>query len=431
MTSMLWIKNDSVLDQELLDFMVGEDRDLDAVLMPHDIRATIAHVGGLRSIGLLTEQEHASLVSALDALLLEFQSCDFVLDDRFEDGHSAIESYLVDQLGDLGKRVHLGRSRNDQVLVSTRLFMKDALRELQSSAVQCAHAALRQARAHEFVPMPGYTHMQRAVPSTVGLWMASFAESFVDNALLLESTIDWIDSCPLGTAAGYGVNVPLPRTEVATELGFDRIQINPMYAQASRGKFEAHALSVAWQFMQDVRRLGWDLTLFASAEFGFVSLPAEATTGSSIMPNKRNPDVAELLRAGAGVVAGAMAQIQNITSLPSGYHRDLQLTKGPLIRGLQSATRAGAIVPRVIEGLTFHADRMLDSIDPALLATDRAVELAVSGVPFRDAYRMVAEGGAASENATPQQSIRDRVSPGACADLRLDEIEARLRSLNQ
>lgn len=430
MTGMMWMKNDSVLDQRLLDFMIGDDRELDAVLMPYDIRATAAHVRGLHAIGRLTDQERRALLNALDALLDDVRSGAFTLDDRFEDGHSALEAHLVERLGDLGKRVHLGRSRNDQVLVATRLFMKDALEEIRSHTARCAESSLRLASAHEFVPMPGYTHMQRAVPSTVGLWMASYAESFTDDAALLGSTIEWIDACPLGTAAGYGVNLNLPRDAVAKDLGFARTQINPMYAQASRGKFEAHALAVVWQFMQDLRRLGWDLTLFASAEFGFVTLPAEATTGSSIMPNKRNPDVAELLRAGASIVAGALAQIQNATSLPSGYHRDLQLTKGPLIRGLQSAMRAGGAASRVIDGLILHPEPMKSAIDPAMMATDRAVELAVSGTPFRDAYRTVAAEGHDVPPEAPEKSIHDRVSPGACADLRLAEIEARLRRLD-
>lgn len=428
MTTMLWMKNDVSIDQDFLDFMVGDDLDLDAVLMPYDIRATTAHVRGLRAIDALTESDADALILALDDLAERVRRGAFAL-DGFEDGHSAIEAFLVDRLGDLGKRVHLGRSRNDQVLVAMRLFMKDALAVLRDHAACAAEAALAQARAHEFTPMPGYTHLQRAVPSTVGLWMASFAESFVDDAQLIQSAIDWIDVCPLGTAAGYGVNLPLAREAVSRELGFARLQINPMYAQASRGKFELHALGAAWQFMQDARRLGWDLTLFATAEFGFVTLPAVATTGSSIMPNKRNPDAAELLRAGAGVIAGAMTQIQNTVALPSGYHRDLQCTKGPTIRALQHTARTGAILARLIEGLRFNTQAMQDAIDPSLFATDRAVRLALSGVPFRDAYRMVADSAEDNATLSSDESIRARTSPGACADLRLNEMEARLRMI--
>jgi argininosuccinate lyase len=426
MTTPLWAKNDTALDDELLRFMVGDDLRWDAVLLPYDIRATIAHVQGLCSINVLKSDDANTLVGALESLAADVASGEFILDDRFEDGHTAIEDGLVARLGDLGKRVHLGRSRNDQVLVATRLYTRDALGMIRVHVLAAAGAALDVARRHEMTPMPGYTHLQRAVPSTVGLWMASYVESCIDDAMLLGATIDWLDACPLGTAAGYGVNLPLPRESVGAELGFGRLQVNPMYAQASRGKFEVQALSAVWQAMQDLRRLGWDLALFASAEYGFVSLAPEATTGSSIMPNKRNPDVAELLRAGATVVVGAMAEIQNVTSLPSGYHRDLQLTKAPLIRAMQSALQACAIAPRVIAGLTIHADRMRAAIDPALGATDKAVELAVAGAPFRDAYRIVGESLRDLGSIDADESVRKRVSPGACADLRLDFLASRL-----
>lgn len=426
MTTPLWMKTDSSLDEEMLRFMVGDDLRWDTILLPYDIRASIAHVRGLVAIDVLSTQDADLLVAALESLAAEVVEGAFVLDERFEDGHSAIEDALVARLGDLGKRVHLGRSRNDQVLVAIRLHLKDALTQIREHVIAAAGASLERAKQHEMTPMPGYTHLQRAVPSTVGLWMASFAESFLDDAALLHATIDWIDASPLGTAAGYGVNIALPRDAVAEELGFSRVQINPMYAQSSRGKFEIQALTSVWQVMQDLRRLGWDLTLFASAEFDFVSLAPEATTGSSIMPNKRNPDVAELLRAGAGVISGAIAEIQNVIALPSGYHRDLQLTKAPLLRALQFALQACSIVPRVIDGLTMHEDRMRAAIDPTLSATDKAVELAVAGTPFRDAYRIVGESLRDIKSIDADESVRKRVSPGACADLRLDVLAERL-----
>lgn len=426
MTAPMWMKGDTQLDPAMMRFMAAGDVALDHELFPFDIRATGAHVEGLARIGLMAPADAQRVRGCLESLLAEFNDGRFALDDRFEDGHSAIEWRLCEQLGDLGKRVHLGRSRNDQVLVATRLYMLDALGRIKSLALDAARSSLSMARRFERTPMPGYTHLQRAVPSTVGLWMASFAESFTDDAALIGSTAAWMDTCPLGGAAGFGVNLPLPRSVVARSLGFERLQINPMYAQASRGKFEVQALAAVWQLMQDLRRLGWDLTLFASAEFGFVSLAAGATTGSSIMPNKRNPDVAELLRGSACAVAGAMAELQQIISLPSGYHRDLQLTKAPLIRGLRAAIRAGVVVPQLLEGLTIHKERMAGAIEPAMFATDRAVELAAAGVPFRDAYRTVGQelGELTSTDATA--SIEARVSPGACADLCLEAIEARI-----
>ncbi len=200
--------------------------------------------------------------------------------------------------------VHLGRSRNDQVLVAMRLWLRDRLRSLRGHALEAAATCLDVAERHEMIPMPGYTHLQRAVPSSVGLWMAGFAESFLDDAVLLEITDRWMNACPLGTAAGYGVNLPLDREGVARELGFERLQVNPLAAQNARGKHECQAIMAAWQLLQDVRRLAWDLSLFTTSEFGFVRLPDWLITGSSIMPNKRNPDVVELLRASVATVAG-------------------------------------------------------------------------------------------------------------------------------
>lgn len=431
MTTPLWMKADSALDADMMRFMAGEDIALDQELLPFDLRATIAHVQGLAEIGALTEKDAHALCEALRTILDDVRSGRLILDEQFEDCHSAIEAWLTARVGEAGARVHLGRSRNDQVLIAARLHLIDSMRTIRRDVILAGEASVRLARRHEWMLMPGYTHMQRAVPSTVGLWMASFAESFADDAAILGSTIDWISASPLGTAAGYGVNLPLARESAREALGFDRLLVNPMHAQASRGKFEAQALMGVWQAMQTVRRLGWDVTLFASAEFGFVSLPAGATTGSSIMPNKTNPDVAELLRGSASVVAGSIAELQQTLSLPSGYHRDLQLTKGPTLRALRTARRALSITARLIDGLRFDEARLRAAIEPAMLATDRAVELARDGTPFREAYRQVAREQASltlGEHGAVA-SVRARVSPGACADLKLDTIEARLRRL--
>jgi argininosuccinate lyase len=235
-----------------------------------------------------------------------------------------------------------------------------------------------------------------------------------------------LERCPLGTAAGYGVNVPLDRDGVAETLGFSGIQVNPMASQASRGKLEVQVLASLWQVAQTIRRLAWDLTVFATSEFGFVQIPDAMSTGSSIMPNKRNPDVPELLRGTAGVIAGAMAEVQQIISLPSGYHRDLQLTKGPLVRATQVAISSIELVPALISGLELNRERMAAAIDKAMFAADAATELALEGLPFRDAYRKLAEEGVESGNRTAAQSIDARTSPGGCADLRLRAIGDRL-----
>jgi argininosuccinate lyase len=417
------------IDKAIMRFMAGDDVLHDRVLFPYDISATKAHVNGLQRIGLLSDAQSGQLCSLLDELLAEFKSGNFQLDERYEDGHSAIESWLTEKAGDLGARVHTGRSRNDQVAVATRLYMLQSLRQLIGVEGAVASAALDQAEAHEMVPMPGYTHLQRAVPSSVGLWMAGIAESFLDNIQFAIGVHEVLDSNPLGTAAGYGVNLALDRERVTSELGVARIQLNPMAVQNSRGKFELMTLQAALHALLDVRRLAWDLSLFTTSEFDFVHLPEQYTTGSSIMPNKRNPDVVELLRGQAAVVEGAIAEIQAVLSLPSGYQRDLQLTKPALIRGLENALQSLQIVPALIAGLEFKTDNMAAAITPELFATDIAVEHAAAGVPFRDAYRKAKEQLDSMPSRDPVDSLQKRVSPGACGDLQLSRLRARLKSL--
>ncbi len=426
--SPLWAKPGASVEHDAMAFMSRDDVLLDSELFPFDIRATKAHVHGLNSIDLMSDADTSAIDSALDELLGLFSSGGFVLDERYEDGHTAIESFLVERLGETGKRVHLGRSRNDQVAVALRLYMLDVLQQARQSCVGIAHAALRVARAHETDPMPGYTHLQRAMPSSVGLWMGSFAEGFADCAHLCELTRSWIDASPLGTAAGYGVNLALPRQRVADELGFARVQINPMAAQASRGRIEHQVVATLWQAMQEVRRIAWDFSLFSAQEFGFVTLGDGFVTGSSIMPNKKNPDMAELLRASTAIVGGALSEIQQTMSLPSGYQRDLQITKPALIRAVRVSLEALSHIPRLIETATLHTQRMRDAIEPAMFATDIAVKLSSEGVPFRDAYVRAAQSidGLTTEEVDADESIRARVSPGACANLMLDAIEARL-----
>jgi len=432
MSQFLWQGAEAFdIDQAITAFTAGEDIVLDRVLFPFDIRATAAHVRGLQRIGILSGNESDRLCTLLDGLLAEFEQGRFVLDSRFEDGHSAIESYLRDKAGDLGARVHTGRSRNDQVAVATRLFMLERVTEIAGLSASIAQACLELAQQHAMVPIPGYTHLQRAVPSSIGLWMGGFAEAFTDDISFAMAVLDILDASPLGTAAGYGVNLPLDRTGVAAELGFGRLQINPMAAQNARGKFELMSLQSALHPLQDVRRLAWDLSLFTTAEFNFVHLPEKYTTGSSIMPNKSNPDVVELLRGKAATLEGAVVEIQSVLSLPSGYQRDLQLTKAPVIRGLEVAVQALSIVPALVSGLGFNEQRMRDAITTDMFATDLAQDEAARGVPFREAYQSVKRQLAKLPQRDIGQSLARRISPGACGALGLEEIRSRLESLSE
>ncbi len=432
MTDYLWSKSEQSTesDQQIQQFMSGEDVVLDRQLLRFDIQATAVHAEGLRRIGILNQAETESINGALDELMREFESGDYQLGPPHEDSHSAIEFYLTQRLGDVGQKVHTGRSRNDQIQVAMRLYLRDRLKSLSGICVSLARAYLNRAEQDEMTPMPGYTHLQRAVPSSIGLWMGSFTEAFMDVAELTRHSRDWINTCPLGSAAGYGVNLPLDREFVSQQLGFDRVQLNPMYVQNSRGRFELQALSCLAQATMELRRFCWDLSLFASAEFGFVELPAEFVTGSSIMPNKSNPDFVELARAQHSVVLGAISEINSLLSLPSGYHRDLQLCKPPVLRAFGSSLLALSLCDDLIEGMTFNRQRMRDAIDPELYATDIAIgRVTDEGVPFRESYRRPLDAQQL-EHCNPESSLRARVSPGSCGDLRLDWLRQRLESLS-
>ncbi len=427
MTDLLWSKPGVAVDASIQAFLAGDDVMLDREFFLHDIAASRAHAEGLQRIGILTNAELDALARELAALADDFSSGAFVLDARFEDGHSAIEARLTERLGDVGRKIHTGRSRNDQVLVATRLWLKDKLARVVALCREVADIALSRAQAEAGLPMPGYTHLQRAVVSTAGMWWAGWAEAYIDNAERAARTRDWIDANPLGTAAGHGVNLPLDREHCTFALGFGRMQVSPPYAQLSRGKFELAALEALGSAMLDLRRLAWDLSLFTTAEFGFVTLPAQYTTGSSIMPNKRNPDVIELMRGTYASVAAARCEIEQLLSLPSGYHRDLQASKGALVHGFGRGLAALALLPDLLRNLGWNAERMRGALDPSLFATDIAVDLARQGVPFRDAYRQAADP-ASWTRTDAQASLAARVSPGGAADMGLDVLRDRWRA---
>lgn len=428
MTEPLWQKPGVAIDARVMKFLAGDDVLLDREFFRHDIAASRAHVEGLGRIGILSGDEENALKRELATLDDLFAKGVFVLDERFEDGHSAIEHFLTARLGDVGRKVHTGRSRNDQVLVATRLWLKEKLSTLREQCKKIANVCVERAEG-DALPMPGYTHLQRAVPSSTAMWFAGFAEAFIDNAIRVADTLRWIDANPLGTAAGYGVNLKLDRAHTTQALGFARMQLSPVYAQLSRGKFEMAAIEALCSALLDLRRLAWDLSLFTTAEFAFVEIPAQFTTGSSIMPNKRNPDVIELMRATYASAAAARTEIEQLLSLPSGYQRDLQFSKGAIFHAFSRGLGALDLLPDLLGTLRWREDAMRAAIDPSMHATDIAVESAMSGVPFREAYRQAAESSGAAHTRTAEASLAARVSPGGAADLRLDVLRERLKSL--
>ncbi|MDX1625086.1 MAG: argininosuccinate lyase [Wenzhouxiangellaceae bacterium] len=427
MSGPIWKKTGhETVPEDVMRFLAGDDVVLDRELLEFDIRASRAHARGLARVDLLEAEQAEAICRELDALQRAFDEGEFVLDERYEDGHSAIEAWLTERLGEVGKRIHAGRSRNDQVAVALRLYLRDRLHRLAARCVDIAATCLQRAESEGDAALPGHTHLQQAMPSSLGLWWAGHAEAFVDDAELACAIAEWQNASPLGTASGFGVNLALDRDGVAGELGFDRLVVNPQNAQAGRGKVELRALDALSAATSDLRRLSWDLSLFSSQEFGYVSVPAAYCTGSSIMPNKRNPDTVELLRALHATVVGAKTELDAVLSLPSGYQRDLQDTKPPVLRAFSKAMAGLALVPGLLDGLEWNRERMRSGIDAAQHATDRANELVGRGETFRDAYRQAAEELDALGDRTPEQSLEARISPGGCANLLIDRIGERL-----
>ena len=385
----LW--GDHPLDSRIEEYTVGNDHLLDLRLVVYDCRGSMAHARMLGTIGLLAPQEVDWLVNALTDIAALAEAGNFPIRRSQEDCHTAIEDALVDRLGDTGKKIHTGRSRNDQVLTALRLYTKDAVAEMSLRVGELQAVVRTFANRYQKVPMPGYTHTRKAMPSTVGIWARALVDSLQDDQRLLRAAHRIVDQSPLGTGAGYGVPLPLDRTMTAKELGFDRVQKNPIYAQNSRGKFEATVLHAMGQVLFDLNRVASDLVLFSMPTFGYFNLPEAFCTGSSIMPQKRNPDVLELVRARYHEVLAAEIQLKtSMANMIHGYHRDLQLTKEPFLRALDASLDTVAIMAAVFGNLEVDAEACTMAMTRELFATEEAYKLVVDeGIPFRDAYLRV------------------------------------------
>jgi argininosuccinate lyase len=387
----LWDKG-TPLDARVLAYTAGDDYILDNRLVRYDIQASIAHAEMLGVQGLLSAQDLGSIREALAAIGEEHAQGRWRITLEQEDCQTAIENLLTARIGAAGGRLHAGRSRNDQVLAALRLYLRDAAEALRLGAVAVAEALDALGKRHEATELPGYTHMQHAMPSTVALWAQGFAAEIRDDSVGLDLTQRRIGKNPLGSAAGYGTpNLDLSREETRRRLGFAVIHEPVTAVQLSRGKAEAQLLFEITLLAQDMGRLAADLLLFYTQEFGFVTLPPAFTTGSSIMPQKRNPDVFELVRGRSAVAQAALNEVLGITQkLTSGYHRDLQLIKPPLFRGIDSCRQTLEILPSALDGVSFRPENI--RLDPGIHAAAAANALvAQEGIPFREAYRRVAE----------------------------------------
>ena len=416
----LWEKGVPV-NQAIEKFTVGKDREMDVYLAPFDILGSMAHVTMLGSVGLIAETEVPVLLAGLKKLYLKTQQEKFVIEEGIEDVHSQVEYLLTQELGDLGKKIHSGRSRNDQVLLDLKLFIRDAIREVTESSSALIDLLLKKADETKNILLPGYTHLQVAMPSSFGLWFGAYAESLTDDLDVLQSAWKITNQNPLGSAAGYGSSFPLNRQMTTDLLGFAKMNYNVVYAQMGRGKVEKIVSFALANIAATLSKLAYDVCLFNSQNFSFVKLPDEFTTGSSIMPHKKNPDVFELIRSKCNKIQGVPAQISLMTNnLPSGYFRDLQIIKEVFLPVFGELIDCLNIASLALENMQVKRDILNQPIYDYLFSVEEVNKLVLSGMPFRDAYKTV---GKQIEDGifNPEKKV-DHTHEGSIGNLCLDEI---------
>lgn len=415
----LWEKGFAI-DETLAKFTVGNDPKLDKDLAFFDCIASSAHAQMLHATGLLTSDEAAQLRKELALLAKTAVLGEFVILPEQEDCHTAIENHLTERLGELGKKIHAARSRNDQVLTALRLYSKVQLRELIDHCHKLATALVSFAEKHSDVAMVGRTHMQKAMPSSVALWAMAFAESLVDDIEILKSIFELTDQCPLGSAASYGVGFAIDRELTASLLGFAKVQNNVLYVANSRGKCEASALHGMSQVMGDLSKLASDLIFFSLPEIGYITIPAAFCSGSSLMPQKRNPCAVELIRAKAATVTSYLFQtLEIIRPLPSGYNRDFQETKAPLMHGFDMTNHCVLVMTHLLKHLEVNKGACESAFTTEVFATDQAMRLSAQGMPFRDAYKHVGQNLDAVKLEDATANIKLKTHTGATGNLNI------------
>ena len=387
----LWEKGVG-FDKKIESFTVGNDNDLDQILLPYDCEASIAHVKMLNKMKYLNDNESDKLIKELNFILEESKSGNFKIKKSHEDCHTAIEDHLVNTCGDSGKKIHTARSRNDQVLTALRLYYRESIDDVKKLLTDLIKSLELFSDKNGKIQFPGYTHMQKAMPSSVELWSNAYIESMNDDLKLLQTAYALINQSPLGSGAAFGVPINIDRKFLAKELKFDSVQDNPIYCQLSRGKFELYIINIFTQIMFSINRIASDIVLFCTDEFKFFSLPDEFCSGSSIMPNKRNPDVLELLRGSYSILIGYQSQIQSLSqNLISGYNRDIQLSKEPTMRSIDLIKNCLDINSLVISGLIVNEENCKKAMTDELFATEQAYNMVKDGIPFRQAYRKIAD----------------------------------------
>lgn len=384
-----WKKN-SEPDELIHDFTVGKDREFDLLLAKYDVTGSIAHAKMLASVGLITNDESALLLTELDSILTEIENGKLKIGNDVEDIHSQIELMLTAKLGDTGKKIHTARSRNDQSLLDIKLFLRDELDNLSKQSSSLATKLLELADRHSDDLLPGYTHFQLAMPSSFGLWFSAYAESLADDLEVVKAAHKIVNQNPLGSAAGYGSSFPIDREFTTRELNFSGLNVSPVYAQMTRGKTEKVTSWALSSVAATIGKLAADITLYMNQEFAFISFPEELTTGSSIMPHKKNPDPWELIRAKCNRIQAVPNELTlMLANLPSGYHRDYQLTKEILFPALQSLKEVITIAEYLIGKIEVRKNILDDSKYDSLFTVDAINQLVQEGIPFREAYKIV------------------------------------------
>ncbi len=417
----LWQKNKDSL-KEVSTFTVGKDQEMDLFLARFDVLGSLAHIEMLESVGLLEKSEFATLSSELKSIHKQIITGDFLIEDGVEDIHSQIELLLTKKLGDVGKKIHSGRSRNDQVLVDIKLFIRSEIQEVVNEITSLFDLLIQKSEEHKDKLLPGYTHLQLAMPSSFGLWFGAYAESLVDDVITLQAAYKICNKNPLGSAAGYGSSFPLDRKLTTELLGFDDLNYNVVYAQMGRGKTEKIVAAALGNVAATLAKLSMDACLYLNQNFSFISFPEELTTGSSIMPHKKNPDVFELIRGKCNTLQALPNELAMlITNLPSGYHRDLQLLKEKLFPAISTLKDCLRMTHLMLSNIQVKENIMEDEKYKYAFSVEEVNKLVLSGVPFRDAYKKV--GQDIEQGKFTHDTAIDHTHEGSIGNLKNDEIQ--------
>ncbi len=431
MAEKLWQKN-YTLDSLMEAFTVKRDYILDEQLLLSDLIGSAAQAKGLERIGILSKEETDAILEKLEEIAELRKKDSFVITRSMEDCHTAIELYLTEKLGETGKKIHTGRSRNDQVLTALRLYMREATLKLEESALNFAESLIKMAEKNRYTPMPGRTHMQIAMPSSVALWALSFAEEILDTAEFSHALYALLNQSPLGSAASYGTTLNTDRKYLSSLMGFEKVQNNVLYSNNSRGRFEAMFLDLATYYALTISKLAQDLILFTLPEFSYFSLPKELTTGSSIMPQKKNPDGLELARSRTELILSLSERIKGIIKgLPSGYNRDFQDTKEPLMEGFNATVELINIITLMCDRLTVNKDNLIKACTPELYATDKVMQRVKDGGNFRDSYKDVGLNLDKVEMDDPVSALSKRTVQGSAGNLNEEEAKGKLSLLRR